>query len=95
MNERARWSLFWLWFAVSVVGPGGVFDAAAAEIYSYTDDQGNFVASDSLENVPEGIAAAPRSARSRTAGRLRQLPPRRRRVSRRSCSRWLNGSRKP
>lgn len=53
MNERARWSLFWLWFAVSVVGPGGAFDAAASKIYSYTDDQGNFVASDSLENVPE------------------------------------------
>jgi hypothetical protein len=53
MNERARWSLFWLWFAVSVVGAGGAFDAAASKIYSYTDDQGNFVASDSLENVPE------------------------------------------
>ncbi len=53
MNERARWSLFWLWFAVSAVGPGGAFDAAASKIYSYTDDQGNFVASDSLENVPE------------------------------------------
>ncbi len=53
MNERARWSLFWLWFAVSVVGPGGAFDAAASKIYSYTDDRGNFVASDSLEGVPE------------------------------------------
>jgi hypothetical protein len=53
MSERAGWSLFWLWLAVSVVGPGGAFDAAASKIYSYTDDQGNFVASDSLENVPE------------------------------------------
>lgn len=53
MSKRAGWSLFWLWFAVSVVGPGGAFDAAASKIYSYTDDQGNFVASDSLENVPE------------------------------------------
>ena len=53
MNERAGWSLFWLWFAVSVVGPVGAFDAAASKIYSYTDDQGNFMASDSLENVPE------------------------------------------
>lgn len=53
MSKRAGWSLFWLWFALSVVGPGGAFDAAASKIYSYTDDQGNFVASDSLENVPE------------------------------------------
>ncbi len=53
MNERARWSLFWLWLTVSIVGPGGAFDAAAAEIYTYTDDKGNFVASDSLGNVPE------------------------------------------
>lgn len=53
MSKRAGWSLFWLWFALSVAGPGGVFDAAASKIYSYTDDQGNFVASDSLENVPE------------------------------------------
>ncbi|MGH7260629.1 MAG: DUF4124 domain-containing protein [Nitrospiraceae bacterium] len=53
MNERASWSLFWLWLAVSVVCPWGACDAAASKIYSYTDDQGNFVASDSLENVPE------------------------------------------
>jgi hypothetical protein len=53
MNERARWSLFWLWLAVGVGCPWGAFDAAASEIYTYTDDQGNFVASDSLENVPE------------------------------------------
>jgi hypothetical protein len=53
MNESARWSLFWLWLAVGVVCPWGLCDAAASEIYTYTDDQGNFVASDSLENVPE------------------------------------------
>lgn len=53
MSKRARWSGVWLWFVLSVVGPGGAFDAAASKIYSYTDDQGNFVASDSLENVPE------------------------------------------
>ena len=38
---------------MNVVGPGGAFDAAASKIYSYTDDHGNFVASDSLDNVPE------------------------------------------
>ena len=53
MNERVRCGLFWLWLAVSLAGPCGTVDAAGSEIYTYTDDQGNFVASDSLENVPE------------------------------------------
>jgi hypothetical protein len=68
MNERARWSLFWLWFAVSVVGPGGAFDAAASKIYSYTDDQGNFVASDSLENVPKRYRSRAKEREVRDSG---------------------------
>jgi len=51
MNER-RWSRFRLWLAVGIVCAGGVFDAGASMIYTYTDEKGNFVATDSLANVP-------------------------------------------
>lgn len=57
MSERARWSVSWLWVAVSVVCAGMAVDAAASKIYSYTDERGNFVATDSLENVPQAYRA--------------------------------------
>jgi len=77
MNERARWSLFWLWLTVSVFCPWGPCDAAASEIYTYTDDQGNFVASDSLENVPERYRsrAKAREVQDSGAPKARPLPP--------------------
>jgi len=52
MSEQGRWRLSRLWFAASVVCAVVVFDAGASLIYTYTDDQGNFVATDSLANVP-------------------------------------------
>jgi len=51
MNKRGAWSLLGLWLAVSVVLMGGR-EADASRMYTYTDDRGTFVATDSLENVP-------------------------------------------
>lgn len=52
MNERAGRNWFRLWLLVGIVGAGGVCDAGASTIYTYTDEKGNFVATDSLANVP-------------------------------------------
>ena len=50
MNER-RWSRSWLWLIVAMMCASPL-EAGAATIYTYTDEKGNFVATDSLANVP-------------------------------------------
>jgi len=51
MNER-RWSRSWLWLIVAMVCAASLLEAGASLIYTYTDEKGNFVATDSLANVP-------------------------------------------
>lgn len=52
MSERAGWSASWLGLVATVVCFVGALDVQASLIYVYTDERGNFVATDSLANVP-------------------------------------------
>ena len=57
MSEQARRSASWLWVAVGIAFAVGALDAVAGQIYTYRDGQGNFVATDSLANVPKQYRA--------------------------------------
>lgn len=57
MSERAGWGASWLWLVLTVVCVVGASDAQASLIYIYTDERGNFVATDSLANVPPKFRA--------------------------------------